>query len=156
MKNEIERKFLLKNDSWRQKVRGTSYRQGYIVRDPSKTVRIRTCNNKGFLTIKGLGNGISRTEFEYEIPFTDANLLLSSICDQPLLEKIRYRVGYKGFIWEIDEFLGDNSGLFLAEIELTAEDQIFPKPGWLGIEVTGIPRYYNASLVKFPFKDWED
>ena len=156
MKTEIERKFLLTNDSWRQEARGTSYRQGYIVRDPGKTVRIRTCNNKAFLTIKSLGNGISRMEFEYEIPFIDANWLLSNICEQPVLEKIRYLFDYKGFTWEIDEFLGDNSGLFLAEIELATEDQIFPKPRWLGEEVTGIPRYYNASLVKFPYKDWKN
>jgi adenylate cyclase len=152
---EIERKFLLENDKWRKNARGTLFRQGYMLSDPGRTVRIRTCNDKGYLTIKGLVTGISRPEFEYEIPDKDANFLLDHFCDGPILEKIRHLVEYQGFTWEIDEFLGENAGLLLAEIELTSEDQIFPKPQWIGEEVSGDPRYFNSSLVKNPYTHWQ-
>jgi len=156
MGKEIERKFLLANDQWRKKGEGTLFRQGYILSDPAKTVRVRICNHKGFLTIKGIGKGISRPEFEYEIPFDDADFLLDNFCEHPILEKIRYRIEHQEMIWEIDEFLGENAGLLLAEIELETENQIFSRPQWVGREVTGITRYYNSSLVKYPYKDWKD
>jgi CYTH domain-containing protein len=156
MGNEIERKFLLANDSWRENAQGIFFRQGYIInRRPGQTVRVRTCNNSGFLTIKGKSTGITRLEFEYPIPLEDANILLDQLCEQPILEKIRYLVNFKGFTWEIDEFLGDNTGLLIAEIELEAEDQLFPKPPWIGEEVSGDNRYFNSSLISNPFKHWK-
>ena len=154
MAYEIERKFLLSGHQWRENASGLAIRQGYLLRDAGKTLRVRTLGQKGFLTIKGRGSGITRPEFEYEIPKSDAEFLLEGLCESPLLEKIRYRVPYEGFIWEIDEFLGENSGLFVAEIELVSEDQIFPRPQWLGMEVTGDPRYYNSNLSRCPYKVW--
>jgi adenylate cyclase len=151
---EIERKFLLTGDSWRAAAQGRSFRQGYLARQYGRTVRIRTCNNTGFLTIKGPSIGFARQEFEYQIPIEDANILLEAFCEQPILEKMRYYLKYDGFTWEIDEFLGENQGLIIAEIELDSEDQPFSKPDWLGLEVTGDSRYYNSSLVRHPFKNW--
>jgi adenylate cyclase len=154
MQYEIERKFLLQNDEWRHNARGLRYRQGYILSDPKRTIRIRTIQDSGFITIKGKGNGLSRPEFEYSIPFDDAKFLLENFCDQPIIEKIRYKVEFKGMIWEIDEFLGDNEGLQIAEIELTSEDQLFAKPKWIGSEVTGDRRYYNSYLARNSYKNW--
>jgi adenylate cyclase len=154
MGKEIERKFLLANDEWRENAQGLLFRQGYINSKPGQTVRVRTCNDSGFLTIKGKSKGITRLEFEYPIPLDDANSLLDQLCEQPILEKIRYLVDFKGFTWEIDEFLGDNTGLFVAEIELEAEEQPFPKPQWIGAEVSGDIRYFNSSLIRNPFKYW--
>jgi CYTH domain-containing protein len=151
---EIERKYLIKNDLWRKNAKGSHFRQGYIVSAPHRTVRIRTCDKKGFLTIKGMAKGIVRPEFEYEIPFQDADFLLENFCEKPILEKIRYQVKHEGLTWEIDEFLGENLGLFVAEIELTNDAQVFQKPLWVGEEVTGDARYFNSSLYKSPFKDW--
>lgn len=153
---EIERKFLLAGNGWKQGIQGNLLRQGYIVQGSGTTVRIRTCRESGFLTIKGQSLGLSRPEFEYRIPLEDANFLLEHLCVQPIIEKFRYIHHFHGFDWEIDEFLGENTGLFLAEIELTAEDQNFPRPPWLGQEVTGDPRYFNSSLVKNPYKNWKD
>jgi adenylate cyclase len=154
MGKEIERKFLLANDAWRENAQGLLFRQGYITSKPGQTVRVRTCNNSGFLTIKGKSTGITRLEFEYPIPLDDANSLLDQLCEQPILDKIRYLVDYKGFTWEIDEFLGDNAGLLVAEIELEAENQPFPKPPWIGKEVSGDMRYFNSSLIRNPYKYW--
>ncbi len=154
MHYEIERKFLLRNNQWRHNAHGVAFRQGYILSAPQRTVRIRTVQDSGFLTIKGKGNGLSRPEFEYPIPLEDANFLLKNFCEQPILEKIRYQIKFQGFIWEIDEFLGENKGLLIAEIELRSETQVFEKPNWLGTEVTGDPRYYNSSLAQNPYKNW--
>ncbi len=154
MGTEIERKFLLIGDAWRENARGTLLRQGYISTQPGRTVRVRTANSQGYLTLKGKTTGISRCEFEYPIPLDDANMLLDQLCEQPILEKIRYLVDYKGFIWEVDEFLGDNAGLLIAEIELEAENQSFAKPEWLGEEVSGDRRYFNSSLSRYPFLRW--
>ncbi len=154
MKNEIERKFLLSGSQWKKDAQGLKYRQGYMVKDSCKIVRVRTCNNRGFLTIKGRTQGITRLEFEYEIPIDDADFLLENFCEQPILEKMRYRIPYRGNVWEIDVFLGENSGLVMAEIELETEDQIFDKPEWIGKEVTGDKRYYNSFLVKTPYSTW--
>ena len=155
MGQEIERKFLLVNDGWRLLAEGELFQQGYICADSQKTVRIRLAGKKGFLTIKGATKGISRAEFEYEIPFGDATRLLATLCAQPCIEKTRYRVFHEGFTWEIDEFLGANKGLIVAEIELESEDEFFTKPEWLGAEVSGDPRYTNAMLCRFPYSAWE-
>ena len=151
---EIERKFLLNGDDWRSLARASRYCQGYISSDRERTVRVRTCDNKGFLTIKGVNTGASRLEFEYEIPLADAELMLDTLCIGPLIEKNRFRIRIGQFTWEIDEFLGENAGLIIAEIELEREDQSFDKPPWIGREVTGDPRYYNSSLSLRPYSTW--
>ncbi len=149
---EIEKKFLLKEDV---RPRGTAMKccQGFLSRAKERTVRVRTVNNKGYLTIKGIAVGASRPEFEYEIPYQDA-LELLDICEKPLIEKNRYRVEEGGVVWEIDEFFGENKGLIIAELELESEDQEFEKPDWVGEEVTGDPRYYNVNLIKNPYTKW--
>ncbi len=152
MAKEIERKFLVKEGSWRNEI-GTPYRQGYLSSVQERVVRVRTINDKGYLTIKGLTVGASRLEFEYEIPRQDADLLLE-ICEKPLIEKTRFKVEEGGFVWEIDEFFGENQGLIVAEVELDSENQDFPKPDWVLEEVTGDPRYFNSNLIKNPFKMW--
>lgn len=152
MATEIERKFRVKEGAWRN-AKGTRYRQGYLNSAKERVVRVRTVNNKGYLTIKGLTVGASRLEFEYAIPRQDADRLLE-ICEKPLIEKTRFKVIEAGFVWEIDEFFGDNQGLIVAEVELQSEDQDFPKPGWVLEEVTGDPRYFNSNLIKKPYKMW--
>lgn len=156
MATEIERKFLLINDDWKKLAPGTVYRQGYICADEKRTVRVRTIGEQGFLTIKGKSVGISRMEYEYEIPVLDADILLEELCAKPLIEKKRYRIEYKGFLYEVDEFFADNEGLVVAEIELTSEAQEFAKPPWLGREVSDDNRYFNASLVKYPYSCWRE
>jgi CYTH domain-containing protein len=152
MGTEIERKFMVKEGTWRN-VKGTSYRQGYLSTVKERTVRVRTIEDKGYLTIKGIAIGASRMEFEYEIPRQDAATLLD-ICEKPLIEKNRYKAEHGGFVWEIDEFFGENQGLIVAEIELESEDQYFSKPDWVGEEVTGDPRYFNSNLIKNPYMKW--
>jgi len=152
MGTEIERKFMVKEGTWRN-VKGTSYRQGYLSTVKERTVRVRTIEDKGYLTIKGIAIGASRMEFEYEIPRQDAATLLH-ICEKPLIEKNRYRVEHGGFVWEVDEFFGENQGLIVAELELESEDQYFSKPDWVGEEVTGDPRYFNSNLIKNPYMKW--
>ena len=152
MAKEIERKFLIKNDAWRN-VRGIKYRQGYLSSVKERTVRVRTTEEKGYLTIKGIAVGATRMEFEYEIPRKDADILLG-ICEQPLIEKNRYTIAHDGFVWEVDEFFGDNSGLIVAEVELASEGQEFPRPDWVGQEVTGDSRYFNSNLIKNPYMHW--
>ena len=152
MAKEIERKFLVKEGSWRN-AKGTLYRQGYLNSAKERVVRVRTIDDKGYLTIKGLTVGASRLEFEYEIPRQDADRLLD-ICEKPLIEKTRFKVMEGGFVWEIDEFFGENQGLIVAEIELESENQDFPRPDWIRDEVTGDPRYFNSNLIKNPYKTW--
>ncbi len=154
MGTEIERKFLTRGVGWRQGG-GVYCRQGYLCRDPERTVRVRVMGGKGFLTIKGKSAGAAREEHEYEIPLTEAEAILDSLTIRPLIEKRRYIIPHDGLIWEVDEFFGDNAGLVIAELELEREDQPFAKPGWAGEEVTRDPRYYNASLVDYPFKAWK-
>ena len=151
---EIERKFLLVNDSWRVNAVGVLFRQGYLCTAPERTVRVRLEGEVGRLTIKGKAQGIVRPEYEYEIPAKEAVELLEAHCLRPLVEKTRYRIEYVGQLWEIDEFHGDNAGLIVAEIELEAESQEFTLPDWVGKEVSDEPRYFNANLVKKPFKEW--
>lgn len=154
MATEIERKFLVTGDAWRE-VAGLHMSQGYLNADKARTVRVRRAGERAFLTVKGPTHGAVRAEFEYEIPAADAAELLA-LCQGPRIEKIRRRVMYEGFTWEVDEFLGENAGLVVAEIELEREDQAFARPAWLGVEVTHDPRYYNASLVHHPYRLWRN
>jgi len=153
---EIEKKFLVKNNSWRSLASGTKYLQGYLNSTKEHTVRVRTIRDRGYLTIKGISKGAVRLEYEYEIPVEEARAMLEKLCEKPLIEKKRHKIKYKGFIWEVDEFFGDNQGLIIAEVELKSEDQKFIRPGWVGEEVTRDSRYYNANLIHFPFRKWRD
>ncbi len=152
MATEIERKFLVKEGIWRNQ-KSAKYRQGYLNSAKERIVRVRTVKDKGYLTIKGITVGASRMEFEYEIPYQEAEVLLG-ICERPLIEKTRYVVEQDGFVWEIDEFFGENQGLIVAEVELESEDQHFTSPDWVGEEVTGDPRYFNSNLIKNPYTKW--
>jgi adenylate cyclase len=150
---EIERKFLVKDASWREEAgAGVLCRQGYLVGERALTVRVRVMGELGFLTIKGETNGIRRTEFEYAIPVADAEALLLP-CGS-VVEKRRYRVERGAHVWEIDEFSGNNEGLVVAEIELSDEAEAFEKPSWLGAEVSLDRRYSNARLAVEPFSSW--
>jgi len=155
MGKEIERKYLVKSSEWKNLAKGTSYRQGYLSTVKERTVRVRTIDDKGFLTIKGITVGASRAEYEYEIPAADANAMLSNLCEKPLIEKNRYKIAHAGLTWEVDEFFGDNDGLIVAEVELTSEDQKIELPAWVGEEVTSDPRYFNSNLTKNPYKNWK-
>jgi CYTH domain-containing protein len=143
---------MVKEGDW-CKQQAAKYRQGYLSTVKERTVRVRTVEDKGYLTIKGIAMGASRMEFEYEIPRQDADTLLE-ICEKPLIEKNRYKIKHGGFVWEVDEFFGVNQGLIVAEIELESEDQFFSKPDWVGKEVTGDSRYFNANLIKNPYAKW--
>jgi adenylate cyclase len=154
MPAEIERKFLVTGDGYKAEGSPVTIRQGFLSTDAERVVRVRTAGEQGFITVKGLSRGATRQEFEYGIPATDADYLLDHLCFRPLIEKTRYKVPFGGFTWEVDEFFGDNAGLVVAEIELEREGQDFPKPSWIGREVTGDTRYYNANLVERPFKSW--
>jgi CYTH domain-containing protein len=151
---EIERKFLVVGDDWRQEATGATIRQGYLCSLQERSVRVRVAGDRGTLTIKGMADGAARAEYEYEIPVGDAEELLNELCERPLIEKTRYRVENADDIWEIDVFAGDNSGLTVAEIELEDEGQTVRLPEWIGEEVTGDPRYLNANLFKHPFCRW--
>ena len=153
MAKEIERKFLVK-DSWQPQSAGIKIAQGYLSTVPERTVRVRIKGEKGYLTIKGKNVGVSRAEYEYEIPRQDAEEMLQ-MAEQPILVKTRYLEQQGEFTWEVDVFAGENQGLVVAEIELPAEDAEFSRPAWLGQEVSGDVRYYNANLIKFPFSLWK-
>lgn len=153
MAKEIERKFLVSGDAWRALAAGVRYRQGYLSTVKERTVRVRTVDERGYLTVKGITVGASRLEFEYEIPTADAASLLE-LCEQPLVEKVRYKIPQDGVIWEVDEFEGVNRGLIVAECELQSEDQALTPPEWIGKEVTGDPRYFNSNLISHPFSMW--
>ena len=154
MGTEIERKFLVRDDSFRSLAQGTRYRQGYLNSVKERVVRVRTIDDKGFLTIKGITTGATRAEYEYEIPVKEAEAMLDELCEQPLIEKNRYKIAHKGFTWEVDEFFGENQGLILAEVELESEDQPYDKPEWITDEVTGDPKYFNSNLIQNPYKNW--
>lgn len=155
MAKEIERKFLVVGDAWRALAKGTHYRQGYLNSMKERTVRVRTIDDKAFMTIKGPTVGLTRMEFEYEIPKADALEMLTHLVEQPIIEKARYKIAHGGLIWEVDEFFGVNDGLIVAEVELDSEDQAFEKPEWIGEEVSGDPRYFNSSLVTRPYGTWD-
>ena len=152
---EIERKFLVDQKIWQPGEQGISVRQGYLAGEGPLLVRIRQQDRKAFLTLKGRTTGISRLEFEYEIPMVDAVGLLR-LCQQPLVEKVRYVEEFEGHTWEIDRFFGSNEGVMIAEIELTSEDESFARPAWLGREVSGDSRYYNSNLIQHPYSEWKD
>jgi len=155
MSQEIERKFLVKNSNYRKLGNYLHIQQGFLCTDKERVVRVRIHGKKAFLTIKGISKGIARAEYEYKIPMTDAKYMLENLCIKPTIGKFRYNVNIEGFTWEIDEFSGENEGLIIAEIELKSADQAFPKPEWVGEEVTGDVKYYNANLVSKPFKSWK-
>jgi len=156
MAQEIERKFLVKGDFKPFVTKSTRITQGYLSSVPERTVRVRIKGEKGFLTIKGIGNasGASRFEWEKEISVEEAKSLLE-LCEPGIIDKTRYIVPEEsGLLFEVDEFYGDNDGLTVAEIELPTEDQPFTKPEWLGEEVTGDVKYFNSMLMKNPYKNW--
>jgi adenylate cyclase len=155
MGKEIEKKFLIINDDWRSLGKAKPYCQGYLNSEKGRTVRVRTINERGILTIKGPNVGATRLEYEYDIPINDALEMLKELCHKPLIEKTRHTIPFEGFTWEVDEFKGENEGLVFAEIELNYEGQEFTKPAWIGKEVTGDSRYYNANLVRNPFTTWK-
>jgi CYTH domain-containing protein len=153
---EIERKYLVNEEKWLSvaKPEGIHYSQGYILNDPQKTVRVRVTDKKCFITIKGATTGATRAEYEYAIPRKDAEELLNNFCAAKV-EKMRYSLIFKNKLWEVDEFLGKNEGLIIAEIELKEEDEIFVAPSWMEKEITGDARYYNANLAQNPYQNWK-
>ncbi len=158
MSAEIERKFLVRDSSWKEQVSSsTEFRQRYVstTGEAHRTIRLRLAGEKAFLTLKTEATGLIRGEYEYEIPYGDGMEIFQRICDGPAIEKVRHLVAFGGKQWEIDEFLGDNAGLVVAEIELESPDEPFPRPPWLGREVTEDHRYANSSLTKNPFQNWK-
>ncbi len=161
MAREIERKFLVKGEAWKQQAFDQKhYAQGYLndIHQPGSksSIRVRIEGDKGMLNIKSLEIGLSRDEYEYEIPLADAEKMLHTLAVGPIVEKIRYFVQLGQHTWEVDEFLGDNKGLVVAEVEMDSEDQQVEMPEWIGQEVTHIPRYYNVSLSQTPFNQWSE
>ena len=155
MPREIERKFLVTNDAWRDSAApGTRYRQAYLASNPSCSIRVRVTGDRAWLNLKSATLGVSRSEFEYEIPAADGLEILERLSDGTVVEKTRYRIRHGGHEWEVDVFEGDNAGLVVAEIELASEDEPFDKPSWAGAEVSHDPRYYNVRLAQHPFKHW--
>lgn len=156
MAKEIERKFLVAHQAWRESVNTIHvFKQGYLSYDSERTVRVRATEVTGYLTIKGITEGLTRDEFEYEIPLADA-LALLQLCERPAIEKKRYIVPNGAHVWEVDVFEGVNEGLVVAEIELGSEDEAFEKPSWLGNEVSGDRKYSNSALSLHPFKNWSN
>lgn len=150
---EIERRFKVNGDAWRGLAEGVRYRQGYLSVEKERTVRVRVVGDQAWLTLKGQISDISRHEFEYLIPVAEAQTIMDAMCPM-VVDKLRYRIDFGGFVWEVDEFFGANAGLVLAEIELPSEDTAFDKPAWLGEEVTFDGRFTNAYLSKNPFGSW--
>ena len=143
---EIEHKYLVNGDSYKWESAGKSeIMQGFLSRDPERTVRVRVRDDKGFITVKGRGTGAAHPEFEYEVPLEDAMQLLT-LCEPPVIVKTRYIVEHKGNRWEVDEFHDGLQGLVIAELEVPSEDYVFPLPDFVGKEVTGDPRYCNSQL----------
>lgn len=152
---EIERKFLLKNASWRQHIQQTTrIRQAYLGTLAKASVRVRVEGDNANINIKSADLSMRRMEYEYAIPLTEAHEMLDQLCEQPQIDKQRHLVKHGQHLWEIDEFFGDNAGLIVAEIELAAEDEVFELPDWAGADVTEDGRYYNVNLVQHPFKNW--
>ena len=163
MAKEIERKFLVDKKRWHafkatHQPSAKPYQQGYIATAVvGQSVRVRIAGEQGFLTIKGPAQGkkgLTRTEFEYAISVSDAQEMLETLCERPFISKTRYEVCYEGTRWEVDEFHAENAGLIVAEVELASEEQTFASPNWTSAEVSGERRYYNASLVKHPYAEW--
>lgn len=157
MGREIERKFLVIDDSWRQRaVRSVRMEQGYLAESDNVSVRIRVAGDEARLNVKGGGLIASRAEYEYVVPLEDGQELLATLCRKPTLAKTRYWVPDGAREWEVDEFHGANDGLVVAEIELEDEDAEFERPRWAGAEVTHLPRYYNVRLVDHPYSEWDE
>ena len=152
---EIERKFRVKSEGWRHGSTSTVFRQGYLCSVPERTVRVRVAGESGFLTVKGRNQGATRAEFEYPIPRADAEAMLATLCERPLIEKTRHLLELRSHTWEIDVFAGENAGLVIAEVELEREDEAVVLPDWIGEEVTGDPRFQNSSLVAHPYRSWD-
>lgn len=151
---EMERRFLLRNDSWRTLTAEPQIlQQGYMTVDKACTIRVRVVGERAWLTLKGYISDVSRHEFEYEIPLLDAQTMLATMCPFKI-EKHRYTIEYDGFVFEIDEFFGENAPLVVAELELSSEDMAYPRPVWLGDEITFDGRFTNAYLSKHPFGSW--
>lgn len=158
MATEIERKFLTISDEWRQNATGVLYVQGFLSTDKDRIVRVRIAGDEGFLTIKGApetGNGLSRKEYEYKIPVTDAREMLDTLCVGNIIEKTRYKVPFGGLTWEVDEFAGKNKGLIVAEVELPLAEHPVTLPPWAGADVSHDKRYTNAELSKTPYTQWK-
>jgi adenylate cyclase len=153
MAAEIERKFLVRDDSWRGGPAGTRIAQGYLTADVARTVRVRIGGERAWITIKGRNEGITRKEFEYEIPPADGRELLE-LCLPGVIDKTRHVIEHGGHVWEVDEFHGENEGLVVAEVELEAEWISPDLPDWVGDEVSGDVKYYNSSLAVKPFREW--
>lgn len=152
---EIERKFKIKNDSWKKEAdSGTWISQGYLNTAPERTVRVRIRGESAYLTIKGKNQNLSRKEFEYQIPVDEAKSLLE-LCESPIIEKTRYLLQQENLTWEIDIFGGVNQGLQVAEVELESEQQSIELPDWIGEEVSNDVRYYNSSLIANPYSTWD-
>lgn len=151
---EIERKFLVIGEDWKTLAQPVLMRQAYLSSSPERVIRVRVEGEQACITIKSATKGISRSEWEYAIPLSDAQEMLLTVCELPLIEKRRYRIPHGGHIWEVDEFFGENLGLCLAEIELGAEQETFLRPSWLGEEVSHDHRYANARLFKHPYSRW--
>lgn len=155
MGREIERKFLLRSDAWRDGVSHSARMvQGYLLRGDASAVRVRIKGDVAELNIKHTLDGINRLEYEYDIPVSDAREILENVALRPMIDKTRHYVSYGGHVWEIDEFHGDNAGLVVAEIELEDADEVFDRPDWLGEEVSADLRYYNSNLSKQPYNQW--
>lgn len=155
MGQEIERKFLVIDDAWKDcVVRRIHYRQGYLCGNPRTSIRVRVSDEAAHLNIKSATLGVRREEFEYPVPLPDAQRMLDVLCEGPLIEKTRYLVDHGGRIWEVDVFEGQNRGLVVAEVELSAEDEAFETPDWVGEEVSHDVRYYNTNLVRHPYAHW--
>lgn len=156
MSLEIEKKFLISGDFKSEAVKAVRITQGYLCSVPERTVRVRVKGDRGYITVKGAGSrsGASRFEWEKEIPVEEARELLE-LCEPGVIDKTRYLVPKGKHTFEVDEFYGDNDGLTVAEVELGAEDEPFERPNWLGAEVTGDSRYYNSSLARNPYRNWE-
>lgn len=152
---EIERKFLVRGDFRPHSSSSSRIQQAYLSSSPQRSVRVRLAGERGFLTIKGKADaaGLARYEWEHELPVTQA-LELLALCEPGRIDKVRHRVDFAGKTFEVDEFLGANKGLVIAELELARADEPFERPAWLGQEVTGDPRYYNSSLIARPYRDW--
>ncbi len=155
MAAEIERKFLVTDERWREQVeRSEVMRQGYFGGTEKASLRVRLSGDRAWLNIKSATLGISRMEYEYAIPAEDAREMLDQLCRTPLIEKTRHYVRHGDHLWEIDEFYGDNAGLVVAELELESVDEHYEQPPWLGEEVSDDPRYYNVNLARHPYRRW--
>jgi adenylate cyclase len=152
---EIERKFLVEGDAWRGQVASESHiMQGYLAHSAGVTVRVRVKGKQAYLTIKGESQGVSRSEYEFPIPLVEAEEMLRDLAILPPIDKVRYRIPLGEHVWELDVFAGENAGLVMAEIELSAEDEVFVMPDWAGQEVSDDPRYFNVNLAKYPYRHW--